>query len=121
MARSRPCHDRNRAVLRARDLRRAPTPPEFRLWQILRHRPDGLKFRRQHPFEGCTVDFYCPAAKLVIEVDGDAHGMGDHPRRDAERDAWLQSEGLKVLRYDAADVMRNVEAVVISILAACAR
>jgi len=46
------------------------------LWQELRRRPNGLKFRRQHPIGRCIVDFYCPAAGLVIEVDGQAHSMG---------------------------------------------
>ena len=110
--------DRNAAVLRARELRRTPTPPEYRLWQILRQRPDGLKFRRQHPLGPYTVDFYCPARKLVVEVDGDSHGMGDNPARDRRRDAWLREQGLRVLRFDAADVMRDVESVITVLLAA---
>jgi very-short-patch-repair endonuclease len=85
---------------------------------VLRQRPDGLKFRRQHPFPGCTVDFYCAAAKLVVEVDGDSHSMGDAPERDAARDQWLREQGMRVVRYDAKDVMRNIEAVVISIVGA---
>lgn len=109
---------RNAAVLRARQLRREPTPPEYRLWQVLRTRPEGLKFRRQHPFERCTVDFFCPAARLVVEVDGDSHSMGDAPERDARRDAWLRQQGLRVLRFDARDVMNDLEAVVRSIVAA---
>jgi very-short-patch-repair endonuclease len=43
------------------------TLPEGMLWQVLRQRPDGFKFRRQHPIGRCIVDFYCPAARLVIE------------------------------------------------------
>lgn len=109
---------RNAAVLRARQLRREPTPAEFRLWQVLRQRPDGLKFRRQHPFDRCRVDFYCPAAKLVVEVDGDGHSMGDNPERDAARDRWLGSLGLNVLRIDAADVMRDIQSAVTTILLA---
>ncbi|HEX6374380.1 MAG TPA: endonuclease domain-containing protein [Allosphingosinicella sp.] len=104
------------AISRARQLRREPTPPEFRLWQALRLRPDGLKFRRQHPFDRCTVDFFCPAARLVVEVDGDSHGMGDNPERDARRDSWLRSQGVEVLRFDARDVMNDVESVVRAIL-----
>jgi very-short-patch-repair endonuclease len=76
----------------------------------------GLKFRRQHPFPGCTVDFYRPSARLVVEVDGDSHSMGDAPERDAARDGWLREQGLTVLRYDAKDVMRKLDGVVISIL-----
>jgi very-short-patch-repair endonuclease len=113
--------DRNAAVLRARALRRAPTPPEFRLWLLLRQRPDGLKFRKQHPLGPYTLDFYCPAAKLVVEVDGDSHGMGDNPAWDRRRDSWLREQGLRVLRFDAAEVMRDVESVVTAILLAWRR
>jgi very-short-patch-repair endonuclease len=86
------------------------------LWQILRQRPDGLKWRKQHPAGPYTLDFYCPAAKLVVEVDGHSHGMGDNPARDRRRDAWLREKGLRVLRFDAGDVMKDVESVVTAIL-----
>ena len=107
---------RNAAVLRARELRRAPTPPEFRLWQVLRQRPGELKFRHQHLLGPYTLDFYCPAARLVVEVDGDGRSMGDRPARDAARDVWLQGRGLEVVHYDARDVMNALEAVVTDIL-----
>ena len=116
MARRKPFTRRNSAVNRARQLRREPTPPEYRLWQALRLRPAGLKFRRQHPFDRCTVDFFCPAVRLVVEVDGDGHSMGDNPERDARRDTWLRSQGLEVLRFDARDVMNDVCSVVQAIL-----
>jgi very-short-patch-repair endonuclease len=102
--------------MRARQLRREPTPAEYRLWLALRDRPGGFKFRRQHPFDRCTVDFFCPAVRLVVEVDGDSHSMGDRPERDAARDAWLRSLGLRVVRYDARDVMNALEAVLTDIL-----
>ncbi|HEU0098394.1 MAG TPA: endonuclease domain-containing protein [Allosphingosinicella sp.] len=116
MARRRPVTRRNDAVNRARQLRREPSPPEYRLWQALRLRPEGLKFRRQHPFDRCTADFFCPAARLVVEVDGDSHNMGDNPERDARRDSWLRSLGLTVLRFDARDVMKDVGSVVQAIV-----
>lgn len=103
---------RRTAVDRARQLRREPTPPEYRLWQALRERPGDLKFRKQHPFERCTADFYCASARLVIEVDGDGHSMGSRPEEDRRRDAWLGTLGISVVRFDAADVMRDVDAVV---------
>jgi len=68
-----------------------------------------------------TLDFYCPAAKLVVEVDGDSHGMGDNPTRDMRRDAWLRERRLRVLRFDAGDVMKDVESVVTAILLAASR
>jgi very-short-patch-repair endonuclease len=97
------------------------SPPEAYLWQVLRQRPGGLKFRRQHPFERCTADFYCAAAKLVVEVDGASHGMGDNPESDARRDAAMRDEGLRVLRFSAEEVMKDLESVVTAIVLAARR
>jgi very-short-patch-repair endonuclease len=108
--------DRNAVVARARALRRSPSPPESLLWQQLRTRPKGLKFRRQHPFGPFIVDFYCPAAKLVVEVDGDSHDMGDRPVRDGRRDIWLKERGFRVLRFTAGEVMKDVGSAVMAIL-----
>jgi very-short-patch-repair endonuclease len=55
------------------------------------------------------LDFYCPAAKLAVEIDGAGHGMGDQPQRDNRRDAWLAERGVTTLRIPAADVMRQFE------------
>ena len=107
---------RNEAVLRARALRREMSLPEGLLWQVLRTRPAGLKFRHQHPFGRCTADFYCAAAKLVIEVDGDSHSMGGNPASDARRDAWLRGQGVEVIRFNAAEIFRDLEVVVKAIV-----
>ena len=72
-------------VKRARALRRAMSLPEVLLWQVLRTRPNGLKFRKQHPTGAYVLDFYCGDARLAIEVDGEAHGRGDRPRHDGRR------------------------------------
>jgi very-short-patch-repair endonuclease len=61
------------------------TVPEVRLWQWLRTRPRGFKFRHQHPAGPYVLDFYCAAVKLVVEVDGEAHSRGDRPERDFAR------------------------------------
>lgn len=87
-----------KTVAKARLFRRELTRPEARLWQVLRTRPGGLKFRRQHPIGPYVLDFYCPAARLAIEVDGAAHDMGSNPGRDERRDGWLRQRGLAVLR-----------------------
>ncbi len=116
-----PPRDKNEAVLRARALRRDMTLPEGLLWQVLRDRPGGFKFRRQHPVGRLIVDFYCPAAKLVIEVDGEAHRMGENPDRDVRRDRWLAEQELRVIRFGATDVMKDLESVVTAILLACRR
>src|SRR3954470_15480084 len=112
MAKSSHARARNPAVLRARQLRRSMSPPEAYLWQALRRRPDGLKFRRQHPFERYVADFYCAGARLVVEIDGASREMGDNPRRDLRRDAWLREQGLRVLRFKADDVVNDLESVV---------
>jgi very-short-patch-repair endonuclease len=113
-----PRRDKNESILRARALRRDMTLPEGLLWRELRKRPGGFKFRRQHPFGRCIVDFYCPAVRLVVEVDGMSHEMEGRAERDARRDAWLREQGLRVLRIAAVDVLRDMEAVLVAILAA---
>ena len=96
-------------VAKARTLRRAMSKPEAAFWQILWTHPGGLKFRRQHPMGPFILDFYCPHAKLAIEVDGCAHDMGDNPERDELRDQWLRERGLRVLRIPATEVLRDME------------
>lgn len=95
------------------------TLPEGLLWRVLRTRPEGFKFRRQHPLGSYVGDFYCPAGRLVIEVDGMGHSMGNRPYRDQARDTWLRVHGLKVLRIDASEVMKDLDAVVRQITSAC--
>ena len=108
-----------KTVLKARALRRTMSRPEARLWQILRTRPAGFKFRHQHPIGPYSLDFYCPSEKLAIEVDGDVHDMGDVPARDAARDAWLEARGLRTLRIPARELYGDVEAAIIMILTSC--
>ncbi len=55
------------------------------------------------------LDFYCAAAKLAVEIDGESHGMGDRPERDERRDAWLAERGVTTLRVPTVDVMRRFE------------
>jgi very-short-patch-repair endonuclease len=116
MPKTRRSGRRNAAVLRARELRREMSLPEGLLWQVLRQRPAGLKFRRQHPFVRCTADFYCAAVRLVVEVDGDQHSRGTIPSEDAARDAWLAGRGVMVLRFDAAEVLKDLESVVTALV-----
>jgi very-short-patch-repair endonuclease len=87
------------------------TLPEVLLWQRLRRNATGPKFRRQHPIAGYVLDFYCPAARLAIEVDGEAHNRADRPTRDACRDAVLRANGLTVFHIAAADVLRDPDAI----------
>jgi very-short-patch-repair endonuclease len=92
------------------------TLPEALLWQELRKRPDGLKFRHQHPVGKYFLDFFCYEASLVVEVDGEIHGRGNHPELDAIRDEWLRSQNVRILRINASDVLRDLEAVVLHIV-----
>ncbi|QNP44330.1 endonuclease domain-containing protein [Sphingomonas daechungensis] len=99
-------------VKRARRLRRELTLPEVLLWQALRKRPNGLKFRRQFPIGPIAVDFACLDRRLIVEVDGEGNSFGDQPRRDAARDALLVREGFGVLRIPARAVLEDLDAVI---------
>ena len=98
-------------IRRAKRLRRTLTPPEARLWVALRQKPDGLKFRRQHPIGRYVLDFYCDAAKLAVEVDGAAHDIVDIAVRDRRRDAWLDESGIMTLRFAAIEIGRSLDEV----------
>ena len=104
-------------VQQSRRLRREMSLPEILLWQALQGRPSGLKFRRQHPSGPYTLDFYCSDARLVIEVDGEAHSRGDQPACDEFRDAWFAKRGLATLRISAAEVLKDLDAVVRGVVA----
>jgi very-short-patch-repair endonuclease len=97
---------------RARQLRQMMSLPEVLLWRALRERPGGFKFRRQHPSGPYIADFYCHAARLVIELDSEAHGRGDRPSRDAARDAWFAARGLFTIRLAASDLLDDLDAIV---------
>ena len=96
----------------ARNLRRKLTPPEVYLWVRLRKRIDGQPiWRRQHPFEYYVFDFYCPAANLVVEIDGESHIMGDNPQRDIRRNNFIEQHGFKIMRIAAKDVLKKPDEV----------
>jgi very-short-patch-repair endonuclease len=97
---------------RARELRKKQTRAEELLWQLLRNRQlCGAKFRRQHQFGDYVCDFYGDEAKLVVECDGDPHDEPVRVERDAKRDAYLRSQGLKVLRFKNERVLNDSEKV----------
>ena len=104
----------------ARKQRREMSLPEGLLWHHLRKRPLGVKFRNHHPIGNLVVDFYCAARKLIIEIDGISHDMGNNPARDLRRDAWLVSEGFDVIRIPATDVLRDPAEVAESLALLCA-
>ena len=96
----------------SRNLRSNMTDAEQLLWSKLRRKQLlGLQFYRQKPLANYIVDFYCPAANLVIELDGSQHFEADHQARDAERDRVLESLGIVVLRFDNRQVLTELDAV----------
>src|SRR5690606_25380703 len=93
---------------KARSLRNHATRAETLLWYKLRDlKSQGIKFRRQCPIGPYIVDFFCPTALLVVEVDGDSHEREEGKRHDANRDAFLRSLGYEVLRVDEPDVIHS--------------
>ena len=98
----------------ARNLRKAPTSAEDALWQALRGRHfQGLKFKRQVPLLGYTVDFLCFERKLIVEVDGRQHGW--FAEYDAGRTEEIERNGFVVLRFTNADVLNDLESVLMRI------
>ena len=103
---------------RAKELRQPLTPPEARLWNILRDRRlGGFKFRRQHPIGRFIVDFYCLQVRLVVELDGPTHE--DQVEYDEVRTEWLQAQGHHVIRFSNQQVGQDEGAVAWAILAKC--
>ena len=89
----------------ARQMRREQTEAERVLWRAMRGRTlGGFKFRRQHVVAGFLADFYCPAARLAIEVDGEVHNS--HQDYDQGRDAVFRSLGIRTMRFTNDDVLR---------------
>jgi len=96
----------------SRLLRTNMTDAEQALWQRIRRKQiQGMQFYRQKPLFAFVVDFYCPAAKLVIELDGSQHFAEEHQGKDQERDAALTGSGLRVLRFDNRQILLETDAV----------
>jgi len=100
----------------ARDLRKNMTDAEQHLWQSLRRKQRcGAQFYRQKPLTTFIVDFYCPSAKLAIELDGSQHSETGQIQKDIKRDLALGRLGLRVLRFDNRQVLLEKEAVLMVI------
>ncbi|MBI2802016.1 MAG: DUF559 domain-containing protein [Gammaproteobacteria bacterium] len=97
---------------RSRLLRTNMTDAEQVLWhRIRRKQMQGVQFYRQKPLLAFVVDFYCPTAKLVIELDGSQHFESAHISKDQARDAALTKLGLRVLRFNNREVLLEIDAV----------
>ena len=110
---------RDKLVQHARELRKNATEAEQILWRALRDRQlGGLKFRRQHPIGRLILDFYCPEKRLAVELDGGQHAADDQRAYDAERTAFLNDQGITVLRFWNHEVLNHLERVLQTILSA---
>ena len=96
-------------IEKAKEMRNNPTPAEDALWQCLKSKNLGFKFRRQHLISDFIVDFVCLSKKLVIEVDGAIHDA--QQEEDAARTTVLNGLGYKVIRFKNEKVIGDVDAV----------
>ena len=99
----------DKAYKNARRFRRDLSLPEKLLW--VRIKGSGTRIRRQHPIGAYVLDFYYPAGKLAIEIDGAAHDFGDRPHRDEMRTGWLKEQGIEVVRIPARDILADPDSV----------
>ena len=98
-------------------LRRNMPQAEILLWAKLRGMGlKGHKFRRQYSVKNYVLDFYCPKQKLAIEIDGDSHFIDGAEEYDRERQAVIESYGIRFLRFTNAEVSENIEGVIIRIM-----
>lgn len=93
------------------------TDAEISLWSKLRRKQMyGLQFYRQKLLGNYIVDFYCPSAQMVIEIDGGQHYTEEGQAQDSKRDAFLNDIGLRVLRFSNLDVLGNLDGVIAEIV-----
>lgn len=93
-------------------MRRNKSWPEKWLWSKLRDKQLGVAMYSQKVMFGYIADFWCPAAKLVIETDGKQHLLKKQMAWDKERDAVMAANGIKTMRFTASEVFTNLPAVV---------
>lgn len=99
-------------VIAARELRQVETETEKIMWESLRgRRLNGLKFRRQHPYEHYVLDFFCVEHQLVVELDGSVHDVLDQAAYDEDRTRFLNEHGLRVIRFRNEEVKKNLPSV----------
>lgn len=93
-------------------LRRNMTKAEFMIWQKLKGKQiEGCKFRSQYGVGQFVIDFYCPELKLAIEIDGDSHFQAGAQEYDRERQAFIESVGIRFLRFTNNEVYDNLAGV----------
>lgn len=97
---------------RRRSLRNSLPPAELILWSKLKSRQIcAQKFRRQFSIGPYVVDFYCPALKLAIEIDGDSHFQPGEQEKDRNRQRFIESTGIRFLRFRNVEIRENLRGV----------
>ena len=110
-------HNRTTEKSIRRELRNTMPKAEVVLWAKLKSRQAlGCKFRRQFSIGPYILDFYCPALKLAIEVDGGSHFQDGVSQYDAKRQAFIESLGIKVVRFLNTDIYDNLDGVLQTLL-----
>lgn len=94
---------------RRRELRKRSTVQEKKLWEELKNKKLGCKFRRQHSIGGYVADFYCAEKRLVIEIDGSYHDTVEYKEYDKVRDTFLHSLNHKILRFKNEEIDAYLE------------
>ena len=106
-------------IARARQFRRAQTKAEKKLWRALRRNlADGFYFRRQQPIGPYIVDFFCPRAKLIVELDGGSHTFNRGIEHDKIRTRWLEQRGYSIIRFWNDNIFESLDGVAGAILEA---
>src|SRR5580765_984450 len=95
----------------ARENRSNATPAEEILWNYLKTKPFGIKFRRQPSYSVYILDFYCHSLKLIIEVDGSIHNLEEVKKNDFEREKMLKNDGFSLIRFTNDEVFCSLEKV----------
>ena len=105
--------NKSKFLSRRKELRKSLTPQELKLWHFLRNKKLGVKFRRQHGIGPYVVDFYCKEKNLIIELDGSRHL--NEKEYDKERDSYIETLEIKVLRLWNSEIDKNIEKALVKI------
>ena len=111
-------HNKNQLLIFRKKLRNEGTSAEAELWKHISNKKlKGRKFRRQHSVGSYVLDFYCPAEKLAIELDGDYHYWQEGIDKDLKKELFLQVHSIRVLRFENKWVFQDLEYVLKTIAA----
>jgi len=96
-------------------LRSNMTLPEKKLWEYLKNKPHGFRFRRQHPIGRYVLDFYCHKKRISIEIDGKNHNQLDQIANDVERTGYLNLLGINEIRFKNEEVLHDIDKIKLNI------